>query len=141
MTQRRLGALVVMLALALTAAGAFAQAPASVPADAKPVKTPAAPVDPIKELTAKVAEAKVAVDTVWVLVAAFLVFFSALAWSLLKAVVGIRVPAEEEHAGLDIGEHGISAYPEFRVSGAGTASAAMDVSTPRVGTPAVERAR
>jgi ammonia channel protein AmtB len=52
-----------------------------------------------------------------------------------------QVPAEEEHAGLDIGEHGISAYPEFRISGAGTASAAMDVSTSRVGTPAVERAR
>jgi Amt family ammonium transporter len=74
-------------------------------------------------------------------VGVFVALMSALAWSLLKAVVGIRVPAEEEHAGLDIGEHGISAYPEFRVSGAGTASAAMDVSTPRVGTPAVERAR
>ena len=74
-------------------------------------------------------------------VGVFVALMSAIVWSLLKAVVGIRVPAEEEHAGLDIGEHGISAYPEFRISGAGTASAAMDVSTPRVGTPAVERAR
>jgi ammonium transporter, Amt family len=74
-------------------------------------------------------------------VGVFVALMSAIAWSLLKAVVGLRVPAEEEHAGLDIGEHGISAYPEFRVSGAGTASAVMDVSTPRVGTPVVERAR
>ena len=78
MTPRRLGALIVVLALAITAAGAFAQAPVPAPADTKPVETPAAPVDRIKELTAKVAEANVAVDTVWVLVAGFLVFFMAL---------------------------------------------------------------
>lgn len=62
MTPRRLGALIVVLALAITAAGVFAQAPAPVTADAKPVETPAAPVDPIKELTAKVAEGNVAVE-------------------------------------------------------------------------------
>ena len=38
---------------------------------------------------------------------------SLLFWGLLKATVGIRVPVEEEMEGLDIGEHGIAAYPEF----------------------------
>jgi hypothetical protein len=28
--------------------------------------------------------------------------------------MGIRVSPEEEWAGLDIGEHGITAYPEFQ---------------------------
>lgn len=38
---------------------------------------------------------------------------SAIAWALLKVTLGIRVPLNEEIAGLDIGEHGNSAYPEF----------------------------
>jgi hypothetical protein len=72
-TARRLGALlVVVLALVVGAAGAFAQTPAPVPADTRPA-APATPVDPIKDLTTKVADARVAVDTVWVMVAAFLV--------------------------------------------------------------------
>ncbi len=47
----------------------------------------------------------------WVGVFVFLV--SVLAWALLKVIVGIRVPLQEEIAGLDVGEHGNSAYPEF----------------------------
>lgn len=35
------------------------------------------------------------------------------AWYLLKVTVGVRVSAEEEFEGLDLGEHGMSAYPEF----------------------------
>jgi Amt family ammonium transporter len=35
------------------------------------------------------------------------------AWAILRATVGIRVPAEEEHEGLDTGEHGIEAYAAF----------------------------
>jgi len=34
-------------------------------------------------------------------------------WGLLKAVMGIRVDEEEEYTGLDIGECGLEAYPEF----------------------------
>lgn len=34
-------------------------------------------------------------------------------FALLKYTVGLRVPREEEVAGLDCGEHGYSAYPEF----------------------------
>ena len=34
-------------------------------------------------------------------------------WYAIKATIGIRVSAEEELEGLDIGEHGNQAYPEF----------------------------
>lgn len=41
-------------------------------------------------------------------------FFAALAgWLIIKALMGIRVSLQEEIEGLDIGEHGNSAYPEF----------------------------
>jgi Amt family ammonium transporter len=33
---------------------------------------------------------------------------------LLKISIGIRVPAKEESEGLDIGEHGMEAYPDFK---------------------------
>jgi Amt family ammonium transporter len=49
-----------------------------------------------------------------VAVGAFIFSASLLGWGLLKAIMGIRVPPEEEIAGLDIGEHGIVAYPEFQ---------------------------
>jgi Amt family ammonium transporter len=35
-------------------------------------------------------------------------------WYVIKAVMGIRVSREEELAGLDIGEHGMKAYPDFQ---------------------------
>ncbi|MBI4537863.1 MAG: ammonium transporter [candidate division NC10 bacterium] len=38
------------------------------------------------------------------------------AWMLLKLTLGIRVSAEEEAEGLDVGEHGIPAYPDFQVA-------------------------
>lgn len=34
-------------------------------------------------------------------------------FGLLKYTIGIRVPPEEELMGLDVGEHGITAYPDF----------------------------
>ncbi len=34
-------------------------------------------------------------------------------WQILKHTIGIRVSREEEREGLDIGEHGMVAYPEF----------------------------
>ncbi|MDP3790753.1 MAG: ammonium transporter [Candidatus Omnitrophota bacterium] len=36
-----------------------------------------------------------------------------IAWGILKATMGIRVSLQEEIEGLDIGEHGNAAYPEF----------------------------
>lgn len=41
---------------------------------------------------------------------------SAVVWMALKAIVGIRVSEEEEYEGLDIGECGMEAYPEFTSS-------------------------
>lgn len=39
---------------------------------------------------------------------------SMLAWAIIKATMGIRVSPEEEREGLDVGEHGNIAYPDFR---------------------------
>ncbi len=51
-------------------------------------------------------------------------FVAALAgWSIVKATIGIRVPPEEEMAGLDVGEHGIMAYPNFQGSGESSVTA------------------
>ena len=45
------------------------------------------------------------------------VFAMSLAvWLILKMTVGIRVSGEEEYQGVDIGECGVEAYPEFVVS-------------------------
>jgi ammonium transporter, Amt family len=38
---------------------------------------------------------------------------SIIVWSILKAVMGIRVDAEEEYEGVDLSECGMEAYPEF----------------------------
>ncbi|AEV70383.1 ammonium transporter [Acetivibrio clariflavus] len=46
-------------------------------------------------------------------VAAFVLPASLLVWVLIKKTIGIRVSLEEEITGLDIGEHGNLAYPEF----------------------------
>ena len=48
-------------------------------------------------------------------VGAFVFVSSALVWFLLKKTIGIRVSLKEEIAGLDIGEHGNSAYPDFAI--------------------------
>ncbi len=42
----------------------------------------------------------------------FIVAFAA--WYVIKMVMGLRVSVEEEIAGLDLGEHGIKAYPDFQ---------------------------
>ncbi len=41
-------------------------------------------------------------------------------WYLLKVTMGIRVSAEEEIEGLDVGEHGNRAYPDFVITGSTT---------------------
>ena len=46
-------------------------------------------------------------------VGAFVFVLSLIFWKIIAATVGIRVPAEEEIEGLDIGEHGNVAYPDF----------------------------
>ncbi len=46
-------------------------------------------------------------------VGAFVFAASLVLWWVLKKTMGIRVTREEEIAGLDIGEHGNHAYPDF----------------------------
>ncbi|PIP20631.1 MAG: ammonia permease [Candidatus Omnitrophica bacterium CG23_combo_of_CG06-09_8_20_14_all_40_11] len=46
-------------------------------------------------------------------VAAYTFIISLITWAILKATMGIRVSLQEEIEGLDIGEHGNVAYPEF----------------------------
>jgi Amt family ammonium transporter len=48
-----------------------------------------------------------------VCVGGFVFFASLLVWFILKKTIGIRVSLKEEIEGLDIGEHGNQAYPEF----------------------------
>lgn len=46
-------------------------------------------------------------------VGAFTFIVSFVVWHIIKATMGIRVSEVEELEGLDIGEHGIEAYPDF----------------------------
>ncbi len=46
-------------------------------------------------------------------VGAFVFLSSLLVWVVIKKLVGIRVSRDEEIEGLDIGEHGNIAYPDF----------------------------
>jgi Amt family ammonium transporter len=43
---------------------------------------------------------------------------SLLVWFIIKMIMGIRVSEEEEYEGVDIGECGLEAYPEFTKGGA-----------------------
>lgn len=48
-------------------------------------------------------------------VAVFVFGVSLAAWAVLKVTMGIRVTQEEEMEGLDYGEHGNHAYPDFQL--------------------------
>jgi Amt family ammonium transporter len=50
-----------------------------------------------------------------VTVGAFSFVASMAFWFAIKAIMGVRVSPEEELEGLDMGEHGNSAYPDFAV--------------------------
>jgi len=52
-------------------------------------------------------------------VGAFTFTASLIGWSVIKGLVGLRVSPEEELEGLDIGEHGLVAYPDFALVTAG----------------------
>jgi Amt family ammonium transporter len=47
---------------------------------------------------------------------AFAFLLSLAIWYLIKVTLGVRVSPEEEIEGLDVGEHGMSAYPEFAIA-------------------------
>lgn len=48
------------------------------------------------------------------LISAFAFIFSLIVFGALKAIMGVRVSEEEEVMGLDLGEHGQEAYPDFQ---------------------------
>ncbi len=48
---------------------------------------------------------------IWAFTVSFILF------KAVDAIIGLRVTAEEEIQGLDLGEHGNSAYPDFVISG------------------------
>lgn len=49
-------------------------------------------------------------------VGAFTFILSYVAWYIIKSAMGVRVTEEEEREGLDIGEHGNVAYPDFQAT-------------------------
>ena len=48
---------------------------------------------------------------------AWVFFTSLIVWLVIKAVMGIRVSEQEEYEGVDLGECGLEAYPEFTKAG------------------------
>jgi Amt family ammonium transporter len=48
---------------------------------------------------------------------AFVFISSLIVWFVLKMIMGIRVSEEEEYEGVDLGECGMEAYPEFMPGG------------------------
>jgi Amt family ammonium transporter len=68
-------------------------------------------------------------------VGAFVFIVSLVFWKIIAATIGVRVSAEEEIEGLDIGEHGNVAYPDF-VTVAGRGSALVDASGKMAGSTA-----
>jgi Amt family ammonium transporter len=68
-------------------------------------------------------------------VGAFVFIVSLVFWKIIAATIGIRVPADEEIEGLDIGEHGNVAYPDF-VTVTARGSALVDPSGKMVGSTA-----
>ena len=72
-------------------------------------------------------------------VGAFVLISSMIIWKIIGAIIGMRVSAEEEIEGLDIGEHGNIAYPDF-VMVAGRGSSLMDVPGQIVGSTAPYKA-
>ena len=49
-------------------------------------------------------------------IAGWTIVTSGLLFTVIKYTVGLRVSAEEEERGLDLGEHGVEAYPDFQPS-------------------------
>lgn len=71
----------------------------------------------------------VVVVAVWAFVTGYILF------AVIKHIVGLRVSAEEEMEGLDIGEHGYTAYPEFVIPGTGDGLRAGQMSGAPEGAP------
>jgi Amt family ammonium transporter len=64
-----------------------------------------------------------------VAVGATVFVMSLIVWLVIKATMGLRVSVQEEIEGLDIGEHGNSAYPDFVVRKTFPVSASVSLAT------------
>jgi Amt family ammonium transporter len=65
-----------------------------------------------------------------VLIGTWTVLATMAAMLVIDALVGLRVSAAEEEAGLDRGEHGVAAYPEFTADGGVDSPAVADGGRP-----------
>lgn len=79
-------------------------------------------------------------------VGAFVLVSSGLVWLAIKKTLGLRVSLEEEIRGLDIGEHGNMAYPDFAIiapimATAAAGEAALSVQLSESELPILEPAR
>jgi Amt family ammonium transporter len=77
-----LAVLVALLSVGFGAPDSLAQQAPATPAPAAPASAPA---DPVAELTGKLGDLKVAADTVWVMITAFLVFFMNLGFAMVES--------------------------------------------------------
>jgi len=50
-----------------------------------------------------------------VAIGAFVFISATIGWQVIRAIYGLRVSEDEERAGLDLGEHGDVAYPDFQM--------------------------
>jgi Amt family ammonium transporter len=76
-----------------------------------------------------------------VTVGAYTLGVSLVAFGAIKAIMGLRVSEEEEFEGLDVGEHGISAYPDFQLANVGSGLITGGGPKSGAGTPAYAAAR
>ena len=61
---------------------------------------------------------------------------SGILFAVIKYTIGLRASPEEEERGLDLGEHGVEAYPDFQPSSAGVGAVVASVtSAAATGTP------
>jgi Amt family ammonium transporter len=65
-----------------------------------------------------------------VYVGAYTLTASLIFWYAIKLAMGLRVSPEEELEGLDIGEHGSPAYPDFATHGSSLIGVPPAVSSP-----------
>jgi Amt family ammonium transporter len=83
------------------------------------------------QMTAQIIDA--ATVAVWAFGTGYILF------ALLKYTLGLRVSREEELAGLDMGEHGYSAYPEFVTQEPGEGLMAAEAAHPPASSPEAVR--
>jgi Amt family ammonium transporter len=86
--------------------------------------------------TAGFSTSQLAIQVVGVLVVGtWAVLSTMVVLGIIKAAIGLRVDEEEEAEGLDLGEHGVSAYPEFGAEDSPVADGGSSPTAPDGGSP------